>query len=102
MLNGVAWTRRFVTGPMDSRWNPHQFCCQFFRGNFSIYGHGAKEILCQLRKDQGWRYEHLAVADSITKTIHHQVRDGKGQILEPKDLRRECNSFNSAEFVDFG
>ena len=108
MLDGMAWTRTFVSGPMDPKWNPYKFYCQICKGNISIYGRGAKEILRHhsterhLRKDQSWRYEHLTVEDPVTKVIHHHVRDGKGLILSPKDLRREYEHFKKAELIDIG
>ena len=72
LLDGMAWARTFVSGPMDPRWNPYKFNCQICKGNVSIYGRGVKEILRHhsterhLRKDQRWRYEHLAVEDPQT------------------------------------
>ena len=108
MLDGMAWTRTFVSGPMDPRWNLYKFYCQICKGNISIYGRGAKEILRHhsterhLRKDQRWRYEHLAVEDPITKTVHHQVRDGKERILAPNELRKEYQYFKSETLVDIG
>ena len=108
MLDGMAWTRTFVSGPMDPKWNPYKFYCQICKGNISIYGRGAKEILRHhsterhLRKDQRWRYEHLTVEDPVTKVIHHHVRDSKGLILSPKDLRREYEHFKKAELIDIG
>ena len=104
----MAWTRTFVSGPMDPQWNPYKFYCQICKGNISIYGRGAKEILRHhsterhLRKDQRWRYEHLTVEDPVTKVIHHHVRDSKGLILSPKDLRREYEHFKKAELIDIG
>ena len=108
MLDGMAWTRTFVSGPLDPKWNPYKFYCQICKGNISIYGRGAKEVLRHhstehhLRKDQRWRYEHLTVEDPVTKVIHHHVRDSKGQMLSPKDLRREYEQFKKAELIDIG
>ena len=91
-FEGMAWTRTFVTGPLDPRWNPYKFFCQICKGNVSIYGKGAREILRHyaterhLRKDQRWRYEHLGVEDPITKTIHHQVRGKDGKVLTTYQL----------------
>ena len=71
----------------------------------SIYGRGAKEILRHhsterhLHKDQRWRYEHLAVDDTVSETVHHKVRNGKGQILESRDLCRKYENFEDAESV---
>ena len=92
--------------PMDPRWNPYKFYCQICKGNVSIYGRGVKEILRHhsterhLRKDQRWRYEHLAVEDPLTKVVHHQVRDGEGQLLTPNDLQKEYQYFKDAVLVD--
>ena len=102
LLDGMAWARTFVSGPMDPRWNPYKFYSQICKGNVSIYGRGVKEILRHhsterhLRKDQRWRYEHLAVEDPQTKVVHHQVRDGKGQLLSPNDLQKEYQYFKDA------
>ena len=106
MLDGMPWTRTFVSGPMDPRWKAYKFYCQICKGNISLYGRGDKVILRlhsperHLRKDNRWRYEHLAVEDPLIKTIHHQVRDGKGQMLAPKYLRREYEYFKRAALVD--
>ena len=108
LLDGMAWARTFVSGPMDPRWNPYKFYCQICKGNVSIYGRGVKEILRHhsterhLRKDQRWQYEHLAVEDPQTKVVHHQVRDGKGQLLSPNDLQKEYKYFKDAVLVDIG
>ena len=74
-FKGMEWTKTFVSGPVDPRWNPYKFYCQICKGNVSIYGRRAREILRHhaterhLRKDQRWRYEHLATEDPVTKTI---------------------------------
>ena len=73
-----------------------------------MYGRGVKEILRHhsterhLRKDQRWRYEHLAVEDPLTKAIHHQATDGRGQVLSPNDLQKEYQYFKDAILVDIG
>ena len=108
LSDGMAWARTFVSGPMDPKWNPYKFYYQICKGNISIYGRGVKEILRHhsterhLRKDQRWRYEHLAVEDTLTKVIHHQVRDGKRQLLSPNDLQKEYQCFKDAVLVDIG
>ena len=108
LLNGMTWARAFVSGPLDPRWNPYKFYCQICKGNVSIYGRGVKDISRHysterhLRKDQRWRYEHLAVEDPLTKALHHQVRDGKGQVLSPNDLQKEYQQFKDAILVDIG
>ena len=74
LFEGMGWARSFVSGPMDPKWNPYKFYCQICKGNVSIYGRGAKEILRHhaterhLRRDQRWRYEHLSVEDPVKKT----------------------------------
>ena len=83
-----------------------QFFCQICKGNISIYGRSAKGIIRHhsierdFRKDQRWRYQQLAVEDPLTKAIHRQVRDRKGQILAPNDLRRKYHYFKDGELVD--
>ena len=42
------------------------------------------------------------VEDPITKTVHHQVRDGKERILAPNELRKEYQYFKSETLVDIG
>ena len=44
-FKGMEWTRTFVSGPVDPRWNPYKFYCQICEANKSIYGKGAREIL---------------------------------------------------------
>ena len=64
-FRGMEWTRTFVSGPVDPRWNPYKLYCQECKANISIFGKGAREILRHyatekhLRKDQRWRYEYL-------------------------------------------
>ena len=107
-FEGMAWTRTFVTGPLDPRWNPYTFYCQICKGNVSIYGKGDREILRHyaternLRKDQRWRYEHLVIEDPITKTIHHQVRGKDGKVLTSHQLELELPKFMAAPLVDVG
>ena len=61
-FRGMEWTKTFVSGPVDPRWNPYKIYCQICKGKISIYGRGAREILRHhaterhLRKDQRWRY----------------------------------------------
>ena len=44
-FKGMEWTKTFVSGPVDPRWNPYKFYCQIWKANISIYGKGAREIL---------------------------------------------------------
>ena len=106
MFEGMGWARTFVSGPMDPKWNPYKFYCQICKGNVSIYGRGAKEILRHhaterhLRRDQRWRYEHLSVEDPVTKTFRHYVRDKNGKLLTPYELELEYPKFKDAALVD--
>ena len=108
VFEGMTWTRTFVSGPMDPRWNPYKFYCQICKGNISIYGRGAKEILRHhsterhLRKNQRWRYEHLAIEDAVTETVRHQVRGRDRKILSPYELELEYPKFKDAPLVDIG
>ena len=107
-FKGMEWTKTFVSGPVDPRWNPYKFYCQICKGNVSIYGRGAREILRHhaterhLRKDQRWRYEHLAVEDPVTKTIKHHVRGRDGRRLTPYELQLELPNFIGEELIDIG
>ena len=107
-FEGMAWTRTFVSGPVDPKWNKYKFYCQICKGNVSIYGKGAREILRHystdkhLRKDQRWRYEHLSTIDPHTKAVQHQVRGKDGKILTPYQLEQELKYFIDAELVDIG
>ena len=40
-FEGIAWTRSFVCGPVDPKWNRYKFYCQICKKNVSIYGKGA-------------------------------------------------------------
>ena len=108
LLDGMAWARTFVSGPMDPSWNPYKFYCQICKANVSIYGRGVKESLRlhsterHLCKNQRWRYERLAVEDPLTKAIHHQVRDRKGQVVSSNDLQKEYQHLKDAKLVDIG
>ena len=89
LFEGMNWTRTFVSGPMDPVWNPYKLYCQICKGNVSIYGRGAKEILRHhsterhLRRDQRWWYERLSVEDPVTGTMRHNVRGKNGRLLTP-------------------
>ena len=104
----MAWTRTFVSGPVDPKGNRYKFYCQICTGNVSIYGKGAREILRHyatekhLRKDQRWRYEHLSTVDPVNKTVQHQVRGKDGKIFTPYQLQLELPLFIEFELVDIG
>ena len=107
-FKGMEWTKTFVSGPVDHRWNPHKFYCQIRKGNFSIYGRAAREILRHhatdrhLRKDQRWRYEYLSTEDPITKKVKHHVKGRDGKLLTPYELQLELPNFIDAPLVDIG
>ena len=98
-FKGMEWTKTFVSGPVDPRWNPYKFFCKICKGNISIYGRGAREILRHhateryLRKDQRWRYEQLATEDPVTKMVKHYVRGKDGKLLTPYELQLELPKF---------
>ena len=107
-FKGMEWTRTFVSVPVDPRWNPYKFYCQICKGNISIYGRGAREILRHhaterhLRKDQRWRYEHLSTEYPITKQVKHYVRGKDGRLLTPFELQLELPKFIGVELIDIG
>ena len=107
-FKGMEWTKTFVSGPVDPRWNPYKFYCQICKGNISIYGRGAREILRHhaterhLRKDQRWRYEHLSTEDPVTKMVKHHVRGKDGKLLTPYELQLELPKFKDVPLVDIG
>ena len=108
LFDGLGWASTFVSGTMEPRWNPYKFYCQICKGNVSIYGRGAKEILRHhaterhLRRDQRWRYEHLSLEDPVTKTIRHNVRDRNGKLSTPYELELEYPKFKDVAQVDIG
>ena len=83
----MTWTRTFVSGRVDLRWNLHKIYCQICKCNVWIRSKGPKEILRHyatdrhLRKDQRWGYEHLTIEDPLTKRPRYQVRGRDGKIL---------------------
>ena len=107
-FKGMEWTKTFVSGQVDPRWNPYKFYCQICKGNSSIYGRGAREILRHhaterhLRKDQRWRYEHLVTEDPVTKMVKHYVRGKDGKLLTPYELQLELPKFIDVPLVDLG
>ena len=107
-FKGMEWTKTFVSGPVDPRWNPYKFYCQICKANISIYGKGAREILRHhssekhLRKDQRWRFEHLPKVDPITRKVVHQVRGKDGKLLTPYQLELEYPKFKDVPLVDIG
>ena len=104
----MEWTKTFVSGPVDPHWNPYKVFCQISKGNLSIYGRGAREILRHhvternLRKDERWRYEHLSTEDPITKQEKHHVRGKDGRLLTPYELQLELPKFLEMELGDSG
>ena len=104
----MPWTRTFVSGPVDPRWNRHKIYCQTCKCNVSIRSKGPKEILRHyvterhLRKDQRWRYEHLTMEDPLTKRPRYQVRGRDGKILSNYQLQLELPHFIDCELVDIG
>ena len=107
-FRGMEWTRTFVSGPVDPRWNPYKFYCQICKANISIYGKGAREILRHhatekhLRKDQRWRYEYLYQVDPVTRTKIHQVRGRDGKLLTPYQLGIKLPKFIGTQLVEVG
>ena len=107
-FKGMDWTRTFVSGPIDPKWNQYKFYCQICKANISIYSKGAREILRHhasekhLRKDQRWRYEYLYKIDPVTKARFPQVRCRDGKLLTPYQLKMELRYFKDAELVDIG
>ena len=107
-FDSMPWTRVFVSGPLDPKWNPNKIYCQICKCNVSIKAKGPKEILRHyaaerhLRKDQRWRYEYLPIEDPITKKLRHQVRGKDRKILSHYQLRLELPLFINAELVDIG
>ena len=104
----MEWTRTFVSGPVDPKWNRYKFYCQICKANISIYVKGAREILRHhssekhLQKDQRWRYEYLYKIDPVTNARIPQVRGNDGKLLTPYQLVLELPKFKDAEPVDIG
>ena len=107
-FKGMEWTRTFVSGPVDPKWNCYKFYCQICKANISIYGKRAREILRHhstekhLRKDQRWRHGYIYKTDSVTKTGIHQVRGKDSKVLTPYQLELELPEFIDAELVEIG
>ena len=107
-FDSMPWTRVFVSGPLDPKWNPNKIYCQICKCNVSIKAKGPKEILRHyaterhLRKDQRWRYEYLPIEDPIAKKLRQKVRGKDGKILSHYQLRLELPLFINAELVDIG
>ena len=107
-FESMPWTRVFVSGPVDPRWNKHKIYCRICKCNVSIRAKGPKEILRHyaterhLRKDQRWRYEHLTIEDPVTKRLRYQVRGRDGKVLSNYQLQLELPHFLESELVDIG
>ena len=71
---------------MDANWNPYKFYRRVCKSNISIYGRGLRETERHLRKDQRWRYEYLAIENTVTKVVRHQVRGKEDKVLNPRQL----------------
>ena len=106
--DSMPWTRVFVSGPLDPKWNLNKIYCHICNCNVSIRAKGPKEILRHysterhLRKDQRWRYEYLTIEDPITKQPRYQVSGKDGKILFNYRLQLELPLFINAELVDIG
>ena len=107
-FESMPWTRVFVSGQVDPRWNKHKIYCQICKCNVSIRAKGPKEILRHyateryLRKDQRWRYEYLTIEDLMTKRLRYQVRGRDGKVLSNYQLQLELPHFIESELVDIG
>ena len=107
-FESMPWTRTFVSGPVDPKWNKHKIYCQICKCNVSIRAKGPKEILRHyaterhLRKDQRWRYEHLTIEDPLNKRLRYQVRGRDGKVLSNYQLQLELPHFIESELVDIG
>ena len=107
-FKGIAWTKTFVTGPLDPQHNRYKFHCQICKTNVSIYSKGARKIVrhyqseSHLCKDQCWRYEHLRRTDQVTGIVTYEVRGKDGQVLTPFELEKEKPLFEDAPLVDIG
>ena len=107
-FESIPWTRVFVSGPVDPRWNKHKIYCQICKCSVSIRAKGPKEILQHysterhLRKDQRWRYEHLKIEDPLNKRLQYQVRGRDGKVLSNYQLQLELPHFIESELVDIG
>ena len=55
-----------------------------------------------LRRDQGWRYDHLKSIDPISGKVQHRVRGRNGKILSKIELTKELPNFIHTELVDIG
>ena len=103
---GMEWTRKFVFGPIEPKWNPYKFYCQICKGNISIYGRGPHKSLRHyaterhLRKDKWWLYEHLALVDPVFQVVRHQVRGKDWKVLSPRRLVDELPHFIDVQLVD--
>ena len=104
----IEWTRTFVSGPMDPLDNPYSFYCQICQCNVSIYGKGAAEVRRHygsrrhFRRDQKWRYVHLAKTDPVTGETTHAVRDKSGKLLNKLELELELPHFENEELIEVG
>ena len=82
--------------------------CHICKKNISIKSKGPYEILRHhrtqrhLRRDQGWRYEHLRSTDPVTGKVQHRVRGADVKILTKMELAKELPSFINEELVDIG
>ena len=107
-FESMPWTRTFVSGPVDPKWNNHKIYCQICKCNVSIRAKGPKEILRHyaterhLRKDQRWRYEYLTIEDPLTKQLRYQVRGRDGKVLSNYQLQLELPHFIESKLVDIG
>ena len=99
-FKGIQWTKVFVSGRLDPVHNKYKFYSQICKTNISLYSEGARETVRhyqsegQLRKDQQWRYEHLA---SPTKLQGSQFMPLEGT----HTLRTHVDVFGKQTSIEF-
>ena len=104
----IGWTRSFISVPADPLHNPCMVWCHICKKNISIKTKGTFEILRHhrtekhLRRDQGWRYEHLHSIDPISGKVQHRERGRNGKVLSLIELVKELPKFIHAELVHKG
>ena len=107
-FKAIKWTKTFVTGPLDPLDSKYEFYSQICKTNVSIKSIGVRDVVrhyqsdSHLRKDQRWRFKHLANTNEITGVTSHEVRGKDGHVLTPLELEREKPFFIDAPLVDIG
>ena len=78
-FDSMPWTRVFVSGPLDPKWNPNKIHCQICNCNVSIEAKGPKEILRHYATRGIFERSTLEIRVPAYRGPHHQETAPSGE-----------------------